>query len=268
MRVVLVAIALCSLLYGQNVFAEEGLKLDPNLSSYGIEVHKRDYSTPSSVPDYVVKVDLSKTEFHVVFGPILENICALDVGCQSSFGGKSPHYKSKSIKEGEFKMPLEILPTVISSGAFGGRWIPNYTSGEITFPIRVNGKLETEGYADPSGYNLENLSNSDIKVLCINNNTGKASIYDDYDLRTSQNDCNYEIMSFNKDYPKRDSGGKTFVGVTQDHKLLIFSSKGATRKEAYEALTKNFNAINTIQFDGGGSSQLLIKDQGLPLKSI
>jgi len=208
-------------------------------------------------PDYILEINLRKTNLHSAFGDVLR----VD---QGSFGGRNPHYEAKSISNGEFKLPNGETPIAISSGMFGGGWTSGYKSGYVAFPVRARGYLETEGYGDPSGNNPEKAT-SDYKVLCINNEQANANIYDYYRLDQVQK-CPDELVSFNKDVYKDDTRGKTFIGVTDrdndgyNETILIYSTSFASRAEADQNL-RNFGAIDTMQFDGGGSSQLRVGDK-------
>ena len=242
------------------VYSEYKISDDRSLSTDGITLWEQIENNMS--PDYILEIDLRKADFYSAFG----NVLRVDIG---SFGGRSPHYEAKSIRLAEFKTPSGETPFAIYSGMFGGGWTPRYESGSIAFPVRHMGFLETEGYGDPEGNTPDYAATSAIKyrVLCIDNQDGKAYIYSHYRLDNIQK-CMDECVSFSADVIKRDTGGKTFIGVADrnnddiNETILIFSSERASRSYADSEL-RAFGALNTMQFDGGGSSQLWVNQSYL-----
>lgn len=63
---------------------------------------------------------------------------------------------------------------------------------------------------------------------------------------------------------KMDYTGRTMVGVDESgHTLYLFSSVRARQNEGFAVLKRYFGAVNVIQFDGGGSSQLMVRGKTL-----
>ena len=230
--------------------------------AFGVKLH-----TESTY--YILEIDLTKANLHLILGedvsdnPIYKYENYGTDAERASFGGKNPRYKGQKLHQ--FKLPDGKTPIAISSALFGGRWTKNYSSGNLVFPVRINGNLVTEGYGDPEGPSPEVKDKKKIRVFCFDNKTGTADIYNHYRLDKKQK-CPYELVSFSKD----DSKGvaeKTFVGVADKNNdgsnetVFIFTSKRRNKtneKSAHQKLI-DFGASSTIHFDGGGSSQLWIK---------
>lgn len=197
----------------------------------------------------------------------------------ASFGGE---YANNTRFEGKPIMTLfKYLPygkniIAISSAAFGGRYPNNWSSGNITFPIKINYELITEGYADPNRthalYTEEPTDTGQYRTLCIDNENQKASIEAYHDLRLPGIYPD-EIVSFSQAVIKGNArSARTSVSAVDSdgdgvkETVLIYASKSDNQEAPYYNLEKFIKkyypkneGFDVIQLDGGGSTQLWIK---------
>ena len=225
----------------------------------GVALYRQAPQGPGGEPDYILTVDLSKADVFTSRGALRRQnpCCPLgDQGCQpapdclyrGSFGGISPEYWGQQIED--FRLPSGALPIAATSGAFGGH-SPTGTSyeyGQITFPLRLQGALVSEGYADPEGWAGEGPA-AEHRVLCIDNEGGEANIcpYFRIDLPGSglgacAAHCSHAMVSFSKDHVVSSLlRPRTFVGVADlsgdavRETLMIFVSELSSRDYADES---------------------------------
>ncbi|QTA83610.1 Uncharacterized protein dnl_60230 [Desulfonema limicola] len=217
---------------------------------------------------YITEINLKKLDMHISLSEIKRNEPNYDTWQDvGSFHGRNPYFIAKGIHD--FKLPSGETPIAISSGAFGGAWPKtcDHCEGYLTFPARSNGLLVAEGYGDPGGRDpnrtLIKDDTSKCNVLCYDNYNGVADIYPWYHIKDGQR-CSNEFVSFTEEVvPSTSTGGRTFCGVadrdgnSQNETLLILTTSYASNEQVTQAL-RDFDATATIQFDGGGSSQLWV----------
>ena len=218
-------------------------------------------------PYYIIEVDLRRAEIHSAFAPVDVQRSAIQLPDNGSFGGFSPVFKREDLRD--FRRSGTKFPIAVTNGMFFGK-VTAY-SGQVAFPVKSSGDILTEGYGAPGGPEAEGPE-SDFRVLCVDNDEDRANVcpyfrIDDPSAPTdpanpcTSNRCDEELVSFSKDVPKGSHvDSRTFVGVRDSSIVMVFVSTAATRDEAHMELIAR-GALDTIQLDGGGSTQFNLKHE-------
>jgi len=246
----------------------------------GIFLYKRNPQAGETEAHYILEIDLTRTDVVPLVGPVRrENPCCPleQQDCQpspdcpflGSFGGSNPEFWSQAIED--FRLQEGAIPSAIVNGNFFGQWGPSYSYGQFAFPLEVGDDLIAEGYADPSGPRGE-APTPDHRVLCLDNEHHTVQILPYY--RIDQIDppaCagldSFEMVGFSTAIFKSD-GGRTVLGVSSQHEggpidtLLVYSTK-SNSVTASDRELRRCGASETMQLDGGGSSQLRVFEQDL-----
>ncbi len=249
--------------------------------SSGIELYKKEAQCAGCEDDYILAVDLNTAELQLLLGPVRrqepccpfdDQSCTPSPDCpdRGSFGGPSPEFFSIPIEEGRTSEGL--VPAAISSAAFGGRFPANYEYGQLTFSLRLGSGLVTAGYADPLGlFPEQQIENH--RVLCIDNHKDFAEVCPYFRVDTTGSSgcperCPIELLSFSKDFlpggavlrPRTFGASADTDGDGSKETILIYTSLSASPDYAHQQLL-SCGASDSIQLDGGGSSQLRVKSR-------
>ncbi|MCL1468272.1 phosphodiester glycosidase family protein [Argonema galeatum] len=206
--------------------------------------------------EYVQVIDLSKgASVKLLYGNITESGKS-----QGAYGGDDPQLQRQTLNQAWFNFHLS------NQNAFcitNGQFFSDDTkpSTNLAFPVKVNGKIISDGYAGESEYTTEKLKleiwNYRADITAFN---GKISLY-------SSSAPNL-IVGLKEDADKliNKEVGRTFLGVKDgdangDYEtILIFNSRASTQAHAAFTL-RSFGADKVIMLDGGGSTQLLCQGE-------
>jgi hypothetical protein len=204
--------------------------------------------------DFVAAVDLhNKGSLRMIAGE------QLGPGGKSATGGRSPEFRRMTSAQAMDKsQSLNSASKCVFNGSFFAN--QNETKAQIAFPLKVNGKVVSEGFAPLAkhrgkrmaleifehGARIEPFKNEDIKAL---KNSGAkdaiVSLAPDVDI----------------DGRKQAKTGRTFIGLDRKQesglfrRALIFVSPDSSQLHA-ELTLKRFGAQRVMMLDGGGSAQL------------
>ncbi len=204
--------------------------------------------------DFVAAVDLhNKGSLRMIAGE------QLGPGGKSATGGRSPEFgRMTSAQAMDKSQSLNPASKCVFNGSFFAN--QNESKAQIAFPLKVNGKVVSEGFAPRAkhsgkrmaleifehGARLEPFKNDDIKAL-KNSGAKEAliSLAPDVDI----------------DGRKEAKTGRTFIGLDRKtesglfRRALIFVSPDSSQLHA-ELTLKRFGAERVMMLDGGGSTQL------------
>lgn len=206
--------------------------------------------------EYVQVVDLSQgASVKLLNGDIT------DAGNnQGAYGGDDPQMRRQTLNQAWLNL-YSSNPNAfcITNGQFFST--NSQPATNLAFPVKVNGKVISDGYAGESEYPTEKLMleiNSDRADITPFN--GKISLY-------SSSAPNLIVgLKENADKFMYKELGRTFVGVKDSDSngtyetILIFNSTAATQAHATEML-RSFGADKVIMLDGGGSTQLICQGE-------
>jgi hypothetical protein len=242
-----------------------------NTTATGVTLYERPASCSSN--EYVQVVDLSQGA-NVV--SIVSNGTSNPVSCGATTYENTTYFANQLGPEatgGTFNWWdyfgsrfTSVEPFSVINGAFFS------TSGQITFPAKDNNYIPEEltfGY----GWNVPADADAPKRALVING-VGTSAVadvvpYDELNGCPNPNIFNSGskvIVGFTPDVPKgAEVDGRTFAGVVdcdgngQAEKIIFYSTNCSSRSDAV-ALLQGFgvNATEIVQFDGGGSSQLVV----------
>jgi hypothetical protein len=141
------------------------------------------------------------------------------------------------------------------------------TSAPVAFPLKIEGKLVSEGFAAVSKHIGKRLT------LQINSDSAKIVPFDNNNIEQFRNEKSNDAVvsldpSVNIDGSAAAKVGRTFVGLgdpdengNYKHAFLFVSS--ASTQDHAENVLKDFGAQKIMMFDGGDSSQLISKKEHL-----
>ncbi|MBI1271750.1 hypothetical protein GC174_15085 [bacterium] len=188
---------------------------------------------------------------------------------KSGYGGVSPELRRMSAAEALIKSASSDRGSkCVVNGSFFADF--DKPVAEIAFPLKVGGKPVSDGFAPVNKHAGKRLT------LMLYPNGARIVPFNEADIDSfRQNGVLDSIVSLSPDVNidgRKDAKlGRTFLGLSQKgadglySSALVFVSPSASQSDAETAL-KRFGAEQIVQFDGGGSSQLLCKD-GLSIKS-
>ncbi len=206
--------------------------------------------------EYVQVINLSKgASVKLLYGNITE-----PGKSQGAYGGDDPQLQRQTLNQAWFNFHLSTPNAFcITNGQFFSD--DSKPSTNLAFPVKVNGKVISDGYAGESEYATEKLKleiwNDRADITAFN---GKSSLY-------SSSAPNL-IVGLKEDADKvmNKEVGRTFVGVRDGDSngsyetIFIFNSTASTQSHATLTL-RSFGADKVIMLDGGGSTQLLCQGE-------
>ncbi|MBD2183437.1 phosphodiester glycosidase family protein [Planktothrix sp. FACHB-1355] len=206
--------------------------------------------------EYVQIVDLSKGASVKLLNGDITNAGKK----QGAYGGDDPQMQRQTLNQAWLNLNSSNPNAFcITNGQFFST--NSQPATNLAFPVKVNGKVISDGYAGESEYPTEKLMleiNSDRADITTFN--GRSSLYSSAAPNLIVGLHENADKSINKEV------GRTFVGVKDRDSngtyetVLIFNSTAATQAHATETL-RSFGADKVIMLDGGGSTQLICEGE-------
>ncbi|MEB3279987.1 MAG: phosphodiester glycosidase family protein [Lyngbya sp.] len=245
---------LLSILLLQPAYLSGETRILPEFSLIKTKTGIQLYRNPKG--DFIQVIDLHQ-------GASVELLLGEQVGEGESaaYGGQNPLLKPQTLEQ--FWLELSQYYGERSFSVCNGQFFNLKNPSELAFPVQVNGKLITTGYAGNREFPGEKV------VLGISENT--------VDILPVSEDSNFEKDSFpfdNAIVGIREDGGtkstewyskdpfkerpRTFIGVADFHLIFILTSPVKTQGNAAQLL-KEFGAKKVMMLDGGGSTQLIVE---------
>jgi len=220
-------------------------------STFGVDLYRKNY--PGGTPDFVQVVDFSKgAAIELLHGPIQENRQG-----KGAYGGDDPRIASRSLKQFWNELASSVTdPFCVVNGQFF--YMPESPT-RLPFPLKVDGEIVSDGYGK------EQFQGKKLML----------EMWEDHaDIRVLSREALYEssapniIAGLAEDAPKniKKYVGRTFVAVVDGQgdglyeTVLIFSTRTARQVDAASVL-RSFGAAKIMMLDGGGSTQLICRDQ-------
>ncbi len=229
----------------------------------GIVTFKKDYS--NGAPDYVTLVNLEKAGIRSLTGTITNPGTGAGV-----FGGNNPTISRKHLDEfwsqGVSKWGNNLY-AVVNCGFFS----TNFDPTTLAFPLKEENKHISDGY----GSNNEYQNPFQLKTLSFQNKKATIDTFNNANSLGSwlhaANGLRNIAGGLDKNANKGPNNfvGRTFIGLVDSNQdgindiALLFNSSFASQNGAVNVLTNDFTCKpeNIIMFDGGGSTQLIMKNQ-------
>lgn len=220
-------------------------------SGVGVEFYKR--SSNGTASDYVMVIDLRKSKLYNMIGSVKDS--GIRAG---AYGGPSPTVRKDSLST-HWSNAQNLYPRTFA--VFNGQFFDTYKDPTpLAFPIKKDSTIFTEGYGTKNEYVNQQ------SAFTWNNDTGKASITD-YTWTGFQSGNQNGVVGLIPTANKNPSSwtGRTFVGVGDrdnngtNETVFVYSSTKATQAVANSTLT-SFGATGVTQLDGGGSTQINVRD--------
>lgn len=220
----------------------------------GVQFYKKD-------DIYVQKINLDEgAKVHFDTTDVVKEI-------KGVYGGKDYLFERETVVKqyNKLKAEKDNLFSVSNGAFFGPRQGDNGESlGGISFPMK-NDELYIEGYAGGSEFGSQKL------VLEINGTDAEIRQFKD---NNPQIEAGTAIVGLDEEANKQadTAVGRTFISASDDNgdgkneTILILVAKALTQGEAADIL-HSFGAIQPIMLDGGGSSQLMVKNAGYLLSA-
>jgi hypothetical protein len=220
-------------------------------SAEGVSFYKKDYTNGS--PDFVQVADLSLgAQVGVLHGKIINSGSGEGV-----YGGDNARFSRLSIRQfwNQFASSNDGAFCVVNGQFFRLADSPT----PLPFPLKQGGEILTDGYG------IKEFPGQKLML----------EIWPDHlDIRELSQKNLYSstapdiVAGLTEDAEKasKKAVGRTFVGIDDrdgDHQyetLLVFNTQIAKPPAAAEVL-RNFGADKVMMLDGGGSTQLVCKDQ-------
>lgn len=220
----------------------------------GVQMYIKQY--PAGTPDYVQIIDLSQgARLRLLHGPIVDP----GVG-KGTFGGPNPRFQRQTLD-----FFWKQLQTSDPGKAFcvvnGGFFYLNEQPGFLSYPLKVDGRMVTEGYPSDlyAGHKIFLELWSDQALI-------RPLTSEDLYTSTAADIQGGLSEAANKRANKYVP--RTFIGLAdQDGNgryeiLLVFNTQTARQVDAVQVL-HDFGAAQVMMLDGGGSTQLWCDDQSL-----
>lgn len=211
------------------------------------------YSNPRG--DFVQVIDLNQ-------GASIELYLGEQVGEGESaaYGGQSPLFKLQTLQQ--FWLELSQTYHERAFSVCNGQFFNLKNPSQLAFPVQVNGKLITTGYAGKSEFPQEKVvlgiskNKTDILPFSEDSNFKKDSFPFANAIVGIQEDGGTRSREWYSKDPFKERP-RTFIGVADLHLIFILTSPGKTQGNAAQLL-KDFGAKKVMMLDGGGSTQLIV----------
>jgi len=223
----------------------------PILADNGVDMYRKDY--PGGTPDFVQVVSMNHGGgLQLLHGEVSE----LRNG-QGSFGGNDARISAK---------PLRQFWNEVNSAGSGAFCVLNgqfFKMGEaptrLPFALKVNGQIISDGYGHhefPGQTLMLEVWADRVDIKALSKETLYASSAPNI------------VAGLTEDARKSPQKyvARTFVGVDDRNgdgtyeTALIFNTQSARQKDAAGVL-RDFGADKVMMLDGGGSTQLICKDE-------
>jgi hypothetical protein len=204
--------------------------------------------------DFVAAVDLqNKGSLSIIAGD------KLGAGGKSATGGSSPEFgRMTSSQAMDKSRKLNPASKCVVNGSFFAN--QNENKAQIAFPMKVNGKVVSEGFAPLAKHSGKRMA------LKIFENGARIEPFKNDNVKALENSgAEDALISLSPDVDidgRKDARiGRTFLGLDRKTenglytRALIFVSPESSQLHA-ELTLKRFGAQRVIMLDGGGSSQL------------
>lgn len=226
-----------------------GFKLEE--SAPGLSIYRKE-------KDYIISIDMAEGAKLGLF-----NGARSGDKKNSAYGGPNPELRrltAEQALDGARKSNPRVA--CVSNGAFFSTL--NNDKAPIAFAIKDNNKIISEGFAPIGRHRGQRLT------LAFNEDYARILPFDNKNIASFKNISESSaIVSLsprvNMDGKKNEKVGRTFIGLADENedgdytKILIFVSAASTQTHAEKTLQR-FGAKPTLMLDGGGSSQLMCRN--------
>lgn len=218
-------------------------------AALGVQIYRKDYANGN--PDFVQVIDLSQgARVELLYGNITEERPE-----KGSYGGADPRMTSPALQtfwQGMLNEDQDAF--CVTNGTFF--YMPEYPT-RLAFPLKVNGKIITEGWGIDTYINQK---------LILELWPDRGAIRNLYQTTLYSSDAPNILGGLTEQANKRAkfAVGRTFVGLDDRDKdgkqemLLVLNTQTALQSGA-AAVLRDFGADRVMMLDGGGSTQLLCK---------
>jgi hypothetical protein len=209
---------------------------------------------------YVTVVDLSS-------GARIRNMYQFVGGAAGSASNPNPLFVGRDITEwwawspNVANKPAGALFGMTNGAFFSGSYSGAPTDQRFSFPMKDRGNLRTiGGDRDPANPLREfRMNDADADIVYYPQNPNS------WDQVNSLLGGFTSVVGLHPGTTDDGAKGRTYLGLRDNNRdgryetVYIFSSKQATKPDAYNSLTNSFGTVVNIQFDGSGSAQMMCK---------
>jgi hypothetical protein len=222
-------------------------------ASIGWEMYRKDYKEGN--PDFVQVIRLDEgAGIELITGDIAKS--GKDRG---SYGGDNPKFFSRSLEDYWWDISSKNTNALcVTNGSFF--YLPEHPT-KLAFPLKVDNKIITDGFG---------IDTYPWQKVILELWDGKAEIRQltRWNLHTSNAPGIIGGLSEDANKKAKNFTGRTFIGIDDrdsdgvNETLLIFNTLTARQEDAADTLY-SFGADKVMMLDGGGSTQLLCKGEGI-----